>query len=222
MAASIRPAKLGHDFAIASKDDVDDALHEMAWIAAEQEIRTAKARKQIEAIKTQTDESLFVEIDGKEVAFADRWKALNDAVFGWASAHLKEELPANKKTLKLSHGELKLRALAAAVAMLEGKSGDKVAFELANDAGLIAAADKALKKTLPVTDAKGEMLPDVDPIALSSIVRLIPTLDKKAIQELWVRRPEIREFLQTLSISVTTDEEQISINPAALQVATEE
>lgn len=205
-----RPSALGIDFGLTSTDDVDAALHEMSWITARGESLDNDARVRIEAIKKETDAKHIVEIDGQTITLRDRWNQLFNAVYAWCTPGLKKALPANKKTLALSHGEIKLRQLPAAVAILEGGNADRIAFDAVTKAGIVSAVDRLMKKTIDV--------PNADQIQLSQIVSVKFELNKNAIKDLWSKRPETRQVLRDLLISVEDGQEQITISPAQLLV----
>jgi hypothetical protein len=202
-----RPTRFGTEIAVQTVEDVDAALHEMAWLAAKQKSIEADAEARIETIKTETNDKLVTKIDGAAVSIEDRWNALHAAVHTWCTGQLKQALPPGKKSLKLSHGEIKLRALAAAVEVLKGKNGDDVAFDLARRAEILDRVDKLLQT-------------QVEGIPLAQLVAVKFVLDKDQIKDEWIKRPANRELLRSLSISVIEGTEQITVIPAAVQVAT--
>jgi hypothetical protein len=204
-----RPTTLGRELSLETQADVDAALQEMAWLTAQQKTIEASAQTRIESIKTETQAKLVVEVAGEALKIQERWDALQLAVLKWCETELRSALPPNKKSLKLSHGEIKLRAIQAAVEVLEGKKADDVAFDLARRAEILAKVDRLLQV-------------EVDGIPLSSLVAVTFVLAKDAIKEAWVKRPDIRETLQSLAISVKEGTEQITLVPAAIQVATTE
>lgn len=207
-----RPETLGAELQLVSLDDINHALEEMAWLTSFQESIEAPAKVKVEALKTQTQNRLVVEIDGKPQTVKQRWEALKAAVLEWCPDNLKDYLPKGKKSLKLSHGELKTRKNEAAVRVLNDQPEDEVALEIARSGELIKAIDELLEHEL-VLHGKSSG------IRLRNLIAVQFVLAKDPIKQEWARRPEVRELLQTLSISVE-EQEQFTVSPARVQLAT--
>lgn len=209
-----RPDALGIDFGIQTIDDVDNALHEMSWLTSLQESIEAPAKAKIEALKNDSKAKLKIEIDGQPLTIQQRWEALKNAVLTWCVPHLKQHLANGKKSLKLSHGELKTRKNEAAVKIAEGQTEAEVALEIARCGGLLESLDTLLDQKL-VLEGQESGIPFRNLIAIHFV------LAKDPIKQEWARRPEHRELLQSLSISVE-EQEQFTVCPARAQVATTE
>lgn len=203
-----RPEAIGLEIKLESVEDVDAALHEMGWLNAKQCQVEGDAQAKIEVIKNEAQARMVVEIEGQSLTFKERFDALWGAVHGWCESQLKSVLPLNKRSAKLSHGELKLRALPAAVALIDGKKPADVARGLAREAGILADVDELLAR-------------EIDGVPLSKLLAVEFTLAKDAIKAEAEKTPDFAEFLRARSITVETGSEQITIVPAAVQVATQ-
>lgn len=202
-----RPSAVALKPVVASVEDVDAALHEMAWLTAKQKTIEADAEAAAERLKAQAKEKLTVEVDGQTMSIMERWQSLQTAVFAWCDRSLKDALPPNKRSLKLSHGEIKLRAIQATVQTMQGKKPEAVALDLARRADLLAKLDELLQI-------------DLEGIPLRNLLVIQFALAKDAIRDEWMKRTDVREFLQSCSIFVEEGKEQMTIVPAAVQVAT--
>lgn len=203
-----RPATLGRTLQLTSTIDVDAALHEMSWLTMRQRSIEADAKALIEDVKLKTDQQLVCEVDGESMTIRDRWDALQKAVFAWAKKGLAKALPANKKSLKLSHGELKTRSLPAAVVMLEGKKAEDAAVAIAREGGLMQQLDTLLEAKVHGTQ-------------LGQLIAVQVTLNKDGIKANFdpETKAKLHEFLQGLAISVEAGQQQVTIVPADLKVS---
>lgn len=202
-----RPEKLGLEFTVASEEDADALLHEMAWLTGKQALIEGEAQAKIEAIKKDAQSRMVLDIDGETVSFKDRYNALWDALHAWCVKSLKAVLPANKRSLKLSHGELKLRALPTAVQFSKGAKPADVARNVAREAGLLAKVDELLAIEL-------------DGVPVAKLLAVEFVVAKDAIKAEVEKNPGFVAVLKKWSISIESDTEQITIAPAAIQVAT--
>lgn len=207
-----RPNALGLDFAVGSLEDVDNCLHEIAWLKSFQESIEAPSKAKIEALKTEAQGKMVVEIDGQTCTIKQRLEALQFALVQWCELSLKDHLPKGKKSLKLSHGELKTRKNEAAVQILDEKTEAEVALEIARTGSLFESVDEMLDQQL-VLEGEEAGIPFRKLIAVQFV------LAKDPIKQEWARRPEVRELLQSLSISVE-EQEQFTVSPAKVQIAT--
>lgn len=209
-----RPDALGMDISVSSVEDVDHCLHEMAWLTSLQESIEAPSKAKIEAIKSEAQAKLAIEIEGQRCTIKQRWELLKSAVLQWCETQLKIHLPSGKKSLKLSHGELKTRKNEAAVHILDEKTESEVATTIAQAGQLFDSVDQLLSHELVF---EGEKIG----IPLCRLIAVQFALAKDPIKQEWARRPEVRELLRSLSISVE-EQEQFTVSPARVQVATVE
>lgn len=203
-----RPTKLALDISLKTPEDVDAALHEMGWLRSRQQQIEAADQEKIERLKAECQKKLTVEIDGQSVTFADRWNQLWDAVHKWSVKSLKSILPAGKKTAKLSHGEIKLRTMPAAVQPLEGANVDKIAKELARDAGVLKGLEELLQAP-------------VDGVPVCKLITVKFAIAKDAIKDELDRSPQFAEVLKKRRLAVVSGIEQITVEPAAVQLTSE-
>lgn len=204
-----RPEAIGLNISLESIEDVDAALHEMGWLAAKQSQIEGDGQAKIEAIKNEAQARMVVEVEGQRLTFKERFDALWGAVHGWCESQLKGVLPLNKRSAKLSHGELKLRALPAAVALIDGKKPADVARGLAREAGILSEIDRLLSET------------EIDGVRLSKLLSVEFVLAKDAIKAEAEKTPDFADFLRARSITIETGSEQITIVPALVQVTTQ-
>ncbi len=200
-----RPDAIGLEVAVKSQDDADAALHEMAYLTFLQRRIEDESRLKIERIKEETDARLKVEISNTPVTIAERWKVLSEKLHAWCVNHLKKHLPPNKKSLKLAHGELKLRCLPATVQMLEGAKPDDVAKAIAADAGLVEKLDKLLDGS-------------IDGLPIRDLITVSFSLRKDSIKERWEKSDAAKAALQKRLITVADGLDQITLVPIELQV----
>lgn len=212
-----RPDALGVTISLASVDDVDAALHEMAWLTAKENGISDAARVKIAAITTDAQSKAVVTVEQKPLTIKERWNALAAAVHAWCETSLRAALPKNKRSLDLPHGAIKLRSQPAAVALKDGKTAGEVALNLAQTHGLITSIDKLMKKSIDVVGGTGQ---PVVSVSLNELLSVNIVLNKDAVKDLWAKRPEIHAFLQSLSISVEAGPDQITVAPASLAVMT--
>lgn len=203
-----RPEAIGLEINLETLEDVDAALHELGWLAGQKSRIEADAQAKIEAIKKDAQSKMVVEIEGKTPTLDERSEKLSDAVHAWCEKNLKGHLPPNQKSKKLSHGVLKLRGLPAAVGILEGKKPADVAMGLAREAGILPDVDKLLAR-------------EVERFPLSKLLVVDFSLAKDAIKAEAAKNPKFAEFLAARSIKIENDRSQITVEPAAVQVATQ-
>lgn len=210
----MRPTTLGLEVDPQSVEDIDQCLHEMAYLTSLQESIEAPIKAKIEALKSEAQERMVIDVDGQTLTIKHRWDSLKNSVFRWCQRCLKKHLPEGKKSLSLAHGALKTRKNEAAVRIVDGKTEAAVATEIATSGGLCTAIDELLDAELILEGTKTG-------IYLRNLITVQFSLAKDPIKQEWLRKPDVRELLKNLSISVE-ESEQFTIAPAKVQLATTE
>lgn len=112
---SPRPEALGSTLLLQSTDDVNAAMAELSWCLQRRQSVDTGLHELHEAIIAKRPALVALEIQGRGLTLDERAKELDEAIKGWATAHLKEHLPKDERTLKLEHGEVSVRALPLAI-----------------------------------------------------------------------------------------------------------
>lgn len=137
------PRQLGFEPLIASRDDADVALAELAWIDNRKKDVDAATDERIKLVRLEMGRNLVVRVDDQDVPFADRRKALEDALLWFAQDH-DAEIFAEKKTAAFDHGEIKKRKLPDAVGFAEGADEESVLLKIRERGGLSDVCDTLL------------------------------------------------------------------------------
>lgn len=209
MAVLERPKALGPELALKTIDDVDQALHELAWCQHRETAIHAETKQAIDQLKkdreplselniaalAETQAELF------KTTLGERSATLEEAIKAWAKAHLTEHLEKGSKTLKLPHGEVAWKAQPLAVDLVEGVKEKAVLAAIDKKTGLLQLVTKFLAKIA------------LGAFHLGELVRLTPELDKTAIKAAWDAKPKSRKTLQGLGIRVTGGDDHVVVAP---------
>lgn len=209
MAVLGRPKALGPELGLKTIDDVDQALHELAWCQHQEAAISAGTKQAIDQLKKDRESlsELKIEATGETEAephkttLGERAAALEEAIKEWAKAHLNEHLAKGSKTLKLPHGEVAYKLQPLAIGYAEGATEKTVVAAIEQKSKLAALALNLLKKT------------KLGSFVLSQLVRLTPSLDKDGIKAAWDAAPKSRATLKGLGIIVTGGDDQVVVAP---------
>lgn len=106
-----RPATLGAELVLVTRDDVEDAMAELGWCAGRIDSAQADLKELHDAIDAKRTKLQRLTIDELETTLLERATQLAAAIREWAAAHLKEHLEGDSRTLKLAHGEVHVKKL---------------------------------------------------------------------------------------------------------------
>lgn len=127
------PVMLGPKPRVDSLETLDQALQELAWIAAREKEIKAACEQRVRLCKHQAAEQMVVEIGRKTLTFAERRAALEEAVFAFCEENREVVLAdSGKKTREFTHGKVSWRKEPLRLQFVEGKA----------EADVMAAADK--------------------------------------------------------------------------------
>ena len=115
--------RLSLDPVVASLQDVGVGFEELHWLDSAEETVTAADDQQIRLIKAESQKQLLVKVDGREVTFADRRKALLEAMQIWADDNREIVLAdSGGKTRKFTHGELSWKKQPLRIDFAQGRT----------------------------------------------------------------------------------------------------
>lgn len=197
--------RLAAEPALESVADVDRGLFELAYLENVEGRANADCKQQIATAKQECADRLFVPVDGKPMAIADRRKALENAILDFCDRRYRDVLDGVKgKTRKLTHGEVAWKRSRAKLGFLDGATPDEVlaiADESApQEAGLAASVLKLLQKIKITPNLTAAMLCKVD-------VKLDAVAVWKAYQAGAISIEDLEEVLLT----VVKSEEYVSL-----------
>lgn len=140
--ADARPSKrLGKEPTVKTLDDVDVALHELAWLNSRKSTVDASAEQRIRLIKDEAEKELVVE---GGVKFADRQAALTAAIEAYALAHRDQFVSEKSKSRTFMHGIVAFKDRPARVQFNEGEDKKSVLAKLTD--GLAVKIEAWLKR----------------------------------------------------------------------------
>lgn len=105
------PERLPFDVQVTSLRDVAVALCELAYLTDRAAAVQADLDDKIRKLKSEAERELVDVVENQPVTFAERTKALRDAVVAFAEANPDEICLAGKKTRQFTHGKIQLREL---------------------------------------------------------------------------------------------------------------
>ena len=109
-----------------SDEDVEAALHVLAWLAARRKSLAAACELKIAEARRQLSEAMRVEIEGETFTFDDARKSLEQSICRFADAQRDRLFTKKKKTVRFRFGEIRLRKRSARVALAAGETVETV------------------------------------------------------------------------------------------------
>ncbi len=191
---------------IKTVQDLDAVLAELSVLAHYQNELTSECSREIDKVKAAYQAQLVCSVGRSTVDLATRRKQLVDVAEAWCRKHLGKHLPADQKSLQLSHGVAGFRAQTPKVALAEGVT-EKIAIErIEAQTGIVAAVTALLTKVWGL-------------FTVGQVVRLVPELNKVEIKKLWDGKPDARATLAELGITVQAGEDLVVLEPTRHSVA---
>lgn len=204
--AAPRPeACLDADASIASCEDVDAALRELAWLDwAEGQIVAACAQR-IELAKWDAEQQMSIDLegDGEKTTFADRRAALQESLEEWCTEHRDELLEDGGKTRKFSHGSVAWKGQKRRIDPAEGKDAKDV----------LAAIDRRLDHEHGIVGTIYSLLDSIEVLEglqASQLLAVKPSVDKGKLLALLKAKPALAKALRKLHLQVVDPPEKFS------------
>ena len=111
---------------IDTREQLDRALHEYAWLKYREDLITAKHRHLIEQVTDLFQRELFLEVDGESVAFADRRAVLEAVIEQFANEHRDALCAGDAKSVTLTHCELAWKRSRDSIGFVKGYDATRV------------------------------------------------------------------------------------------------
>jgi len=118
-----------------SRGDLDDLLQEHSYLDSLEATANAVCAAAVRMAQAACAKKLVTEVDGLEVSFADRRKAIRNAITTYVQMH-HDEVFGDAKTAKFNFGTLKLRGRPRGIAIREGLTDEDVKARLDKLSGL--------------------------------------------------------------------------------------
>ena len=147
-ADSLPKVRLGTEPVVDSPAALETALEELSWLESVESTKQAALKQKVDLLKREVAAQLVVKCGRKEITFADRRKALSEAVEAFCLKEWQSLLEDGKKSREFTHGTIQFRAQPARVAIVEGKTEESVFEAVEKKTGWWAAVLKVLAKVV--------------------------------------------------------------------------
>ena len=111
---------------VANRDDLNQALSELANLDARRREVAAALDSDINRLKSQAEDDLQLTIDGQAISTTERIEMLEAAIRDYAAPNKEELLPDNSKTLKLPNGSLQWKGKRLSISYAEGEDSKSI------------------------------------------------------------------------------------------------
>lgn len=193
-----------------SIDELNAALKEWGEIAHKEAVLTAACNTAVKNIKTDYQAKMTCQVDGKDVAIADRCLQLLNQITVYAEEHKEELLAHGGKTRELTHGKLSWRNVALHLVEVDPKTPHT---------GLVALVDGLLTKaiawlkTLKLKGFKG--------IVANDVIKVTVQIDHTKLFNQWETKQITTEQLQSIGYDIEGDYDNFAAKPADVVVKSE-
>lgn len=111
---------------IESPDDIGRAFEELAWMKSIEETAKAVCDQRIQLAKKDVEKKCVTTIEDTKVTFADRRRALENAILDWSDAHREIVLADGGKTRKFTHGQVSFKNSTPKLGLADGTKPEDV------------------------------------------------------------------------------------------------
>lgn len=199
-----RPDAFGAAVKLKTAEDVNAALAELRWLAGRQAMVDASLEERHQAVEKEREKLEALTIDSLSTSLGERAAALDEAVKKWLPDHLEKLLPDDGKTLKLEHGQLTTKGVAAYIRPIGDLTEEQVIEKLE------AASEPNNQIMAKVRGICAVFFNRAARVLFGDLVTIKVTANKTGRLAAWKEKRLTDEQLKQLGLEAVTDEKTFS------------